>query len=51
VVVNNLNAVGVSAFQPHKAHTPLAIDAYAVLAPAVALQSFQHIAWRHAQEI
>jgi hypothetical protein len=50
VVINNLNAVGVTAFQPHKTQTPLAIDAYAVLATAVTFQSFQHIAWRHAQE-
>ena len=51
VVINNLNAVGVTAFQPHKTHTPLVINAYAVLATAVAFQCFQHIARRQAQEI
>ena len=37
---------GMTAYWPHKAHTPLIDDAYAVLAPAVAFQRFQHIAWR-----
>jgi hypothetical protein len=38
VVIDNLNVTGVTAVQPDKAHTPLAVNAYAVLAPALAFQ-------------
>lgn len=50
VVIHDLNVNGVT-FSPTKAHTELVVDAYAVLALAVTLQSFQPIAWWNPQVI
>jgi hypothetical protein len=48
VVINDFNIDGVVAFEP-ETHAPLAVDAYAPLALAVARQLFQLVGWRQAQ--
>ena len=37
------------AYPPHEANPPSIIDADAVLSDSIAFQSFEAIAWRHAQ--
>jgi hypothetical protein len=50
VVINNFNARGIAS-RPDKAYPPLVIDADAVLALAVALQSLKFVIGRHPQII
>jgi hypothetical protein len=50
VVINNFNLVGVPV-KPHKAQSPLIVDANAVLTSTIADQSLQSVARRDAQEI
>jgi len=50
VVIDNFNAGGM-AVKPHKAHSPLGIDADAVLAFAVTFEGFELVARRHPQKL
>jgi hypothetical protein len=50
VIVDKLDVLGIIA-NPAKAESPLAVDADAELSSAISLQSFQSVAWRHAQII
>jgi len=50
MVIDNLDIGGV-AVCPDKAHTPLIIDANAVLSGAIPFQGFQPIAWRGTQKL
>jgi hypothetical protein len=50
MVVNYLHILG-ALRSPHKANSPLIVDADAVLPLPISLQSFELIAWRHAQVI
>jgi hypothetical protein len=50
VVINNFNIAGIAAC-PDKANAPLVIDANAVLAFSVTLQSLKPVVWRYAQII
>jgi hypothetical protein len=50
MVIHNFNAVDFPFF-PHKANTPLVIDAYASLSRPVAFQDFQIVAGRIFQVI
>jgi len=50
VVINDFNLVGMPV-KPHKTHTPLIVDANAVLTGTITAQSLQPVAWRHTQEI
>jgi hypothetical protein len=48
MVINDFNIEGLVALEP-ETHAPLAVDAYAPLALAVARQLFQLVGWRQAQ--
>ena len=50
MVVNYLHILG-ALRSPHKANSPLIVDADAVLPLPISSQSFELIAWRHAQII
>jgi hypothetical protein len=50
VVINDLNQVGMPV-KPHKTHTPLIVDANAVLTSTITAQSLQPVTRRHTQEI
>lgn len=50
VVIHNLDIISMPVF-PREAYPPLFVDADAVLAPAIALQSFKPVARRHTQRI
>jgi hypothetical protein len=50
VVIDNFNAGGM-AINPYKANPPLGVDANAVLAFAVAFESFKLVTRRHPQKI
>lgn len=48
MVINDFNIEGMVALEP-ETHAPLAVDAYAPLALAVARKLFQLVGWRQAQ--
>jgi hypothetical protein len=48
VVINDFNIEGMVTFEP-EAHAPLAVDAYAPLAPAITRKLFQLVGCRHSQ--
>jgi len=50
MVIDNLD-IGGAAIRPDKAHTPLIVDANAVLTGAIPFQGFQSIAWRGTQKL
>ncbi len=50
MVVNYLHILG-TLRSPHKANSPLIVDANAVLPLSISLQSFKMIAWRYTQII
>jgi len=48
MIIRDFDIVGI-AISPHKANSPLIVDANAVLALAIASQRFQAVAWRRNQ--
>jgi len=50
MVIDNLD-IGGAAIRPDKAHTPLIVNANAVLTGAIPFQGFQSIAWRGTQKL
>jgi len=50
MVVHDFHIIRIAGL-PAKANAPLLVDAYAVLAPPIAVQRLQPIGWGHAQRI
>src|SRR5262245_43111393 len=50
VIIHDLDCFG-AIWRPYKTDTPLLVDANGVLAPPIALQGFQPVAWRGAQVV